>query len=149
MHSDIDWKSRVREALATDTSPDDDVLEELAEHAQAIYENARARGFEHDEANNRVAQQIESWRLNSAHLRRIPRRRPTAPPPPAFSSSITSGLTQDFSYAARLLRRQPRYAILAILTMAFGIGATTVLFSVTYGVLMKPLPGRTQIDSSF
>ena len=40
----------------------------------------------------------------------------------------------------RLLRRQPRHALLTILTMALGIGATTVLFSVTYGVLMKPLP---------
>ena len=46
----------------------------------------------------------------------------------------------DFHYALRLLRRQPRQALLTILTMALGIGATTVLFTVTYGVLMKPLP---------
>jgi putative ABC transport system permease protein len=39
-----------------------------------------------------------------------------------------------------LLRRDPAYAAVAILTMALGIGATTTLFSVTYGVLMKPLP---------
>ena len=43
-------------------------------------------------------------------------------------------------YAIRALIRQPRFAFLAIATMALGIGATTVLFSVTYGVLMKPLP---------
>lgn len=46
----------------------------------------------------------------------------------------------DFQYAVRLLLRQPRHALLTITTMALGIGATTVLFSVTYGVLMKPLP---------
>ena len=51
-----------------------------------------------------------------------------------------AGLAQDIRYAVRLLRRQPRHALLTILTMALGIGATTVLFSVTYGVLMKPLP---------
>ena len=46
----------------------------------------------------------------------------------------------DIRFAARLLRRQPRYTLLVVLTMALGIGATTALFSVTYGVLIKPLP---------
>ena len=46
----------------------------------------------------------------------------------------------DIRYAARVLLRQPRFTLLAIATMALGIAATTVLFSVTYGVLMKPLP---------
>ena len=61
-------------------------------------------------------------------------------PPPATTGSRYAGLAQDMRYALRLLRRQPRHALLTILTMALGIGATTVLFSVTYGVLMKPLP---------
>jgi putative ABC transport system permease protein len=43
-------------------------------------------------------------------------------------------------YGLRLLRRQPGAAAVAILTMALGIGATTMLFSVAYGVLLKPLP---------
>jgi putative ABC transport system permease protein len=46
----------------------------------------------------------------------------------------------DIRYAARLLTRQPRFTLLAALTMALGIGATTILFSITYGVLVKPLP---------
>ena len=47
---------------------------------------------------------------------------------------------QDVRYAVRLLMRQPRFTLLAAVTMALGIGATTTLFSVTYGVLVKPLP---------
>jgi putative ABC transport system permease protein len=47
---------------------------------------------------------------------------------------------QELRYAIRLLRRDPGYAALAVLTMALGIGATTTLFTVAYGVLMKPLP---------
>jgi hypothetical protein len=43
-------------------------------------------------------------------------------------------------YAVRLVRRDPGYAAVAILTMAPGIGVTTMLFSVAYGVLIKPLP---------
>ena len=46
----------------------------------------------------------------------------------------------DVRYAFRLLRRDVGYAAVAILTMAVGIGATTTLFSVAYGVLLKPLP---------
>jgi len=46
----------------------------------------------------------------------------------------------DLRYAVRLLRRQPGYALVVILTMALGIGATTSLGSVAYGVLLKPLP---------
>jgi predicted permease len=49
-------------------------------------------------------------------------------------------LWQDLRYGSRLLRRQPGIAAVAILTMALGIGATTMLFSVAYGVLLKPLP---------
>jgi putative ABC transport system permease protein len=46
----------------------------------------------------------------------------------------------DLRYAIRMIRRQPRYAVIAILTMALGIGAATTLFTVVNGVLMKPLP---------
>ena len=45
----------------------------------------------------------------------------------------------DVRYAWRLLKRQPAYAALLVATMALGISATTVLGSVTYGVLLKPL----------
>jgi putative ABC transport system permease protein len=46
----------------------------------------------------------------------------------------------DLRQAARALRREPGYAATAVLAIALGIGATTTLFSVTYGVLLKPLP---------
>ena len=53
---------------------------------------------------------------------------------------MSDEIVRELRHAARSLRRQPRFTILASLTMALGIAATTVLFSVTYGVLMKPLP---------
>ena len=49
-------------------------------------------------------------------------------------------ILQDLRHAARLTRREPGYAALSVLAIALGIGATTTLFSVTYGVLLKPLP---------
>ena len=47
---------------------------------------------------------------------------------------------RDLRHAARLLAREPGYAAVALLGIALGIGATTTLFSVVYGVLLKPLP---------
>ncbi len=56
-------------------------------------------------------------------------------------------LAQDARYGWRMLRRAPVFSAVAVLSLAFGIGANTAIFGLIYGIMLEPLAVREPEDS--
>jgi putative ABC transport system permease protein len=137
-----DWKSLVRARLAaTADGPDDDVADEIAQHAQTLYERVRADGASEAEAMAAVERELTGLRA-LVRARRASRRArvPLPEPPPPGRLRLLRAFAADLVHGARLLASRRAFTAAAVMTLALGIGANTAIFSVVNSLLLAKLP---------
>ena len=118
------------------TGVDKDVEEEISFHLEARKEELFGRGWRPRKPQRWPRRSSGMW--GSTGLRCAPWV--VADPPRERRADLTDAFRKDLSFALRQLWRNKGFTLAAALTLALGVGATTAIFSVVNGVLLKPLP---------
>jgi putative ABC transport system permease protein len=139
----LDWSKEIRAAITRlnlHPSQESALVEELSQHLSDRYDELRSNGEEDAEACRLLKAELNDGKLVAELSSLLSASPETAVLGLDRRERLFAGLGNDLRQAVRLLRLNPGFAAVAMLSLALGIGANTAIFELIDAVVMRTLP---------
>ena len=144
-----DWKRIVRDRIALlrlEPTAESDLVEEFSQHLEDRYRELRSGGASDEEAYRNAISELDDTYPLKTESGRAQRMAIYDPAPAGEARPGSLGLNfmevlwRDLRYAGRMMRKGPLFVVFVVLTLGFGIGANTTVFTVINTLILNPLP---------
>ena len=139
-----DWTDALRARLADlrlTPAREAEIVEELSQHLDDRYEELRAAGTRDADASRLALEELSAAGGLAARMRSLTQARtPAVVVHGQPGRGLFRGLWEDVRYALRTMRRQPGFAATIVVTLALGLAANTVVFTIVNAAVLRTLP---------